>query len=226
MGLLENSFNLPTHPKATPTQEKGMQTTTELPWIIRDLLNRRTPKAIEPQGASLRHAAVLIPLFKAASDYRVLFTKRTDRVEAHKGQISFPGGRIEEEDGSPLETALREADEEIGLSRKDVTVLGQMDDARTVSSNYIVHPFVGLIPYPYEFKTSVQEVKALLEVPFQVFLSGDSAGENTPVVYDGVTYQSLAYRYNGEVIWGATARIMHNLVELVKRKLNLPVEDR
>src|SRR5512137_1763785 len=161
-----------------PTKEKSMQTTKDLPWIIRDLLNRRSPKPIEEQGSSLRRSAVLIPLFHAASEYRVLFTKRTDSVEAHKGQISFPGGRIEEEDGSPLETALREADEGIGLSRKDVTVLGQMDDARTVSSSYIVYPFVGLIPYPYEFKTSAREVKELREVPFQVFLSGDSAGEN------------------------------------------------
>ena len=203
-----------------------MQTTKELPWIIRDLLNARSPRPIEEQGSMLRHAAVLIPLFKAESEYRVLFTKRTDSVEAHKGQISFPGGRIEEEDGSPLETALREADEEIGLSRKDVTVLGQMDDARTVSSNYVVRPFVGLIPYPYDFKTSVQEVKDLLEVPFLVFLSGDSSGESYPVVYEGVTYQSLAYYYRGEVIWGATARIMQNLVDLVKRRLNLPVEHR
>ena len=203
-----------------------MQTTKELPWIIRDLLNARSPRPIEEQGSMLRHAAVLIPLFKAESEYRVLFTKRTDSVEAHKGQISFPGGRIEEEDGSPLETALREADEEIGLSRKDVTVLGQMDDARTVSSNYVVHPFVGLIPYPYDFKTSVQEVKDILEVPFLVFLSGDSSGESYPVVYEGVTYQSLAYRYKGEVIWGATARIMQNLVDLVRRRLNLPVEHR
>ncbi len=210
----------------TAAQEKPMQTTNELPWIIRDLLNTRTPKPIEEQGASLKRAAVLIPLFKAGSEYRILFTKRTDSVEAHKGQISFPGGRVEEEDGSPLETALREADEEIGLSRKDVTVLGQMDDARTVSSNYIVYPFVGLIPYPYEFKTSVQEVKELLEVPFQVFLSADSAGENTPVVYEGATYHGLAYRYKEEVIWGATARIMQNLVDLVKRKLNLPDENR
>jgi 8-oxo-dGTP pyrophosphatase MutT (NUDIX family) len=169
---------------------------------------------------------VLIPLFKTASEYGILFTKRTDTVDAHKGQISFPGGKVEDEDGSPLETALREADEEIGLSRKDVTVLGRMDDARTLSSNYIVHPFVGLIPYPYDFKTSVQEVRELIEVPFQVFLSGDSAWENTPVVYEGVTYQSLAYYYRGEVIWGATARIMRNLVDLVKRKLNLPVENR
>jgi 8-oxo-dGTP pyrophosphatase MutT (NUDIX family) len=203
-----------------------MQTTNDLPWIIRDLLNSRPRKAIEEHGASLRRAAVLIPLFKTASEYRILFTKRTDTVDAHKGQISFPGGKIEDEDASPLETALREADEEIGLSRKDVTVLGQMDDARTLSSNYIVHPFVGLIPYPYDFKTSVQEVRELIEVPFQVFLSGDSAGENTPVVYEGVTYQSLAYCYRGEVIWGATARIMRNLVDLVKRKLNLPVENR
>jgi hypothetical protein len=94
-----------------------------------------------------------------------------------------------------------------------------MDDARTVSSNYIVYPFVGLIPYPYEFKTSAMEVKELLEVPFQVFLSGDSAGENTPVVYEGGTYYGLAYRHKGEVIWGATARIMQNLVDLVKVKL-------
>jgi len=92
-----------------------------------------------------------------------------------------------------------------------------MDEARTVSSNFIVHPFVGLIPYPYEFKTSEREVKELLEVPFQVFLSGDSAGESTPVVYEGAIYHGLAYRYKGEVIWGATARIMLNLVDLVKR---------
>jgi 8-oxo-dGTP pyrophosphatase MutT (NUDIX family) len=203
-----------------------MQTTNDLPWIIRDLLNSRPRKAIEEHGASLRRAAVLIPLFKTASEYRILFTKRTDTVDAHKGQISFPGGKIEDEDASPLETALREADEEIGLSRKDVTVLGQMDDARTLSSNYIVHPFVGLIPYPYDFKTSVQEVRELIEVPFQVFLSGDSAGGNTPVVYEGVTYQSLAYDHRGEVIWGATARIMRNLVDLVKGKLDLPVEHR
>ena len=198
-----------------------MQTTNDLPWIIRDLLNSRPRKAIEEHGASLRRAAVLIPLFKTASEYRILFTKRTDTVDAHKGQISFPGGKIEDEDASPLETALREAEEEIGLSRKDVTVLGQMDDARTLSSNYIVHPFVGLIPYPYDFKTSVQEVRELIEVPFQVFLSGDSAGENTPVVYEGVTYQSLAYDHRGEVIWGATARIMRNLVDLVKEKIRL-----
>lgn len=203
-----------------------MQTTNDLPWIIRDLLNSRPRKAIEEHGASLRRAAVLIPLFKTASEYRILFTKRTDTVDEHKGQISFPGGKIEDEDASPLETALREADEEIGLSRKDVTVLGQMDDARTLSSNYIVHPFVGLIPYPYDFKTSVQEVRELIEVPFQVFLSGDSAGGNTPVVYEGVTYQSLAYYHRGEVIWGATARIMRNLVDLVKGKLDLPVEHR
>ena len=198
-----------------------MQTTKDLPWIIRDLLNSRVPKPIQEQGASLRRAAVLIPLFKADSEYRILFTKRTESVEAHKGQISFPGGRIEEEDGSPLETALREADEEIGLPRKDVTVLGRMDDARTLSSNYIVHPFVGLIPYPYEFKTSVREVKELLHVPFQVFLSANSADENTPVIYEGATYHGLAYRYKGEVIWGATARIMRNLVEILSGSLNI-----
>jgi hypothetical protein len=85
---------------------------------------------------------------------------------------------------------------------------------------------VGLIPYPYEFKTSALEVKEILDVPFEVFLSEDSAGENTPVTHEGATFQTLAYRYRGEVIWGATARITQGLVELVKGKLNLPVENR
>lgn len=188
-----------------------------LPGLIKAALSRRTPKLLEDKDGLYRHGAVLIPLFRGDGECKVLFTKRTDTVESHRGQISFPGGRIEEEDRSLLDTALRETEEEIGLSRQTVGVLGRIDDVRTLSSNYIVHPFVGLIPYPYPFRLNGGEVKRLVEIPFTLFLHTE---EIIPVEYDGRIYQNLAYRYDGEVVWGATARIMRNLVEILRGSLN------
>jgi 8-oxo-dGTP pyrophosphatase MutT (NUDIX family) len=183
-----------------------------LPWLIKEALRAREPQVIENKDRLSRHAAVLIPMFKEDDDYRVLFTKRTSTVEAHKGQISFPGGRVDERDGSLLETALREAYEEIGLHSRDVMILGRTDDMRTVASNYIVHPFVGFIPHPYSFKISMDEVAKLISVPLKIFLDSSST---IPVNYQGTTYRSLTYSYEGEVIWGATARIMQNLVDIL-----------
>ncbi len=189
---------------------QGMPQKEDLALRIKRILRSRTPKLIEDKEGLHRHAAVLIPLFRDGGEYGILLTKRTDTVESHKGQISFPGGRVDEEDASLLDTALRETQEEIGLPRQTVKVLGRMDDARTMASNYIVHPFVGLIPYPYAFLLSPQEVKELIPVSFSLFLAPE---KSMPVEYDGRTYQSLAYIHDGEVIWGATARIMRNLVE-------------
>jgi 8-oxo-dGTP pyrophosphatase MutT (NUDIX family) len=189
----------------------------DLPRLIKAVLSRRTPKLMEDKDALYRHGAVLIPLFRDDREYKVLFTKRTDTVEAHRGQISFPGGRIDEEDRSLLDTALRETEEEIGMPREAVTVLGRSDDVRTLSSNYIVHPFVGLIPYPYPFRLNAGEVKRLVEIPFRLFLDTE---EIIPVEYDGRIYQNLAYQHDGEVVWGATARIMRNLVEILRGSLN------
>jgi 8-oxo-dGTP pyrophosphatase MutT (NUDIX family) len=187
--------------------EKG-----KLPWLMKEALQAREPQVIEDKERLSRHAAVLIPMFKQDDDYRVLFTKRTNTVEAHKGQISFPGGRVDERDGSLLETALREAYEEIGLLSKDVMVLGRTDDMRTVASNYIVHPFVGFIPHPYSFEINTDEVAKLISVPLEIFLDGSST---IPVDYQGNIYHGLAYTYEGEVIWGATARIIDNLVDIL-----------
>jgi 8-oxo-dGTP pyrophosphatase MutT (NUDIX family) len=184
----------------------------DLPFRIKAVLSCRTPKIVEDREAVYRHGAVLIPLFRDGGEYGVLFTKRTDTVEAHRGQISFPGGRIDEGDRSLLDTALRETEEEIGLPRQAVTVLGRSDDARTLSSNYIVHPFVGLIPYPYPFRLNAGEVKKLVEVPLELFFRTEEALD---VEYEGKIYRNLAYTYDGEVVWGATARIMRNLVEIL-----------
>jgi len=183
-----------------------------IPWLIKEALQERSPQVIEDRNGLSRHAAVLIPIFKQDDGYRFLFTRRTGTVEAHKGQISFPGGRVDKQDESLMETALREANEEIGLRRKDVEILGRTDDVRTMSSDYIVHPFAGLIPYPYDFRINRNEVEELLTVPLEIFLESGSA---MPVEYQGATYQSLTYTYGGAVIWGATARIMENLVDIL-----------
>jgi 8-oxo-dGTP pyrophosphatase MutT (NUDIX family) len=189
--------------------------------IIREVLSSRPPKRIPDEKSQYIHAAVLFPLFSVNGEYRVLFTQRTHTVENHKGQISFPGGAVEAEDGSLEETALREAHEEIGLLSKDVEILGQLDDMTTVTSNFIVHPFVGLIPYPYDFKINAEEVDRLIEVPFKIFLSGDPKYKRDSAEFEGVTYPTPAYLYRGDLIWGATARIMESFVEIFKGELDL-----
>jgi len=187
----------------------------DLPTVIREILNSRTKRVIENGQSLRRHAAVLIPFFKAHDEYRVLFTKRTHRVEEHKGQISFPGGAVEGGDGSFRETALREAHEEIGLEKEDVAVLGQTDDTLTLASNFVIHPFVGLIPHPYYFRINREEVERLIKVPLKVFMVENAADKMGDVQYGGSTYHGLVFPYDGEVIWGATAKIMEDFVEIL-----------
>jgi 8-oxo-dGTP pyrophosphatase MutT (NUDIX family) len=131
---------------------------------------------------------------------------------------------VEAEDGSLEETALREAHEEVGLLSNDVEILGQLDDTTTVVSNFVVHPFVGLIPYPYDFKINAQEVDKLIEVPFKIFLSDDPKYKRYSAEFEGVTYPTPAYLYKGDLIWGATARIIEGFMEILKRELDLPAK--
>jgi 8-oxo-dGTP pyrophosphatase MutT (NUDIX family) len=188
---------------------------------IKETLGSRTPKQIQDQNGNSVHAAVLIPLFSENSEHKILFTKRSDQVKTHKGQISFPGGVVEEKDRSLQETALREAQEEIGLLKKDVEILGQADATTTVVSNFIVHPFVGVIPYPYDFTISSEEVDRIIEVPFKVFLENDPQYRQNSAEFKGVTYPGSAFQYKGDVIWGATARILENLVGILEGRLDL-----
>ena len=200
-----------------------MRNQKDISLIIKETLSTRSHTPVQDRNSSCIHAAVLIPLFRDKDGkHKILFTERTDRVEHHKGQISFPGGTVDKEDGTFEETALREAFEEIGLLREDVTILGRIDDTRTVVSNFIIHPFVGLIPHPYNFRINPEEVKRLIEVPFEVFLINRSTDKMSDIEHEGVTFQSLTYLYNGEVIWGATARIIKNFIEIIGEKLDLP----
>ena len=200
----------------------NIQDKENLPNLIREVLSAREPKRIHDGQSSYRHAGVLIPLLEDKGIYKILFTKRTDRVEHHKGQISFPGGSVDEEDRSSLETALRESEEEIGLSREDVEVLGRIDDTLTLASDFIVHPFVGLVPYPYDFVINAGEVERLIIVPIDVFQNKKSETNICAVEFEGKTYHTKAYEYNGDVIWGATARMIENFMGIIARKLPLP----
>ena len=167
---------------------------------------------------NLIRAAVLIPLFKKHGEYHLLLTRRTDKVRHHKGQISFPGGR-QDEGEDLLATALREAREEMGIEAKDVRVLGELDDMCTVSSDFCISPFVGLIPYPYPFKINPQEIDQILEVPLSTFLDEKKFWEETQD-RNGEPLQVYFYQHEDYTIWGATARILKQLLDL------LPEEDR
>ncbi len=118
---------------------------------------------IKPE-TRLKNAAVLVPLTYILDEWHLLFTRRTDRVESHKGQVSFPGGASDEGEITPEETALREAEEEIGMKPADVRVLGRLSQLITISS-FRVSPIVGVIPYPYAFKVAGFEVQRVFTIP-------------------------------------------------------------
>jgi 8-oxo-dGTP pyrophosphatase MutT (NUDIX family) len=163
-------------------------------------------------------SAVLIPIYRRDENYGIVFIKRTTMVKVHKGQISFPGGTREKGDKNLLDTALREAEEEIGLSRENVTVLGEMDDEITTTSNYIVTPFVAKIPWPYNFTLNREEVENIISIPIRSLQDKSCMKSDTEIV-DGEKVSSFTYNYQGTVIWGATARILNKLLEIIENEI-------
>jgi len=155
-----------------------------------------------------------VPLFRKNGELYVLLTQRTENVKTHKGQISFPGGKHEEVDRSVIDTALREAHEEVGIEPEDVTVLGELDDMATTESNYIISPVVGFVPYPYAFHADEWETKEVIEVPVSALLDKHNCETGFAMV-DGLTVNTYTYNYDGRVIWGATARILKQLLDIL-----------
>jgi 8-oxo-dGTP pyrophosphatase MutT (NUDIX family) len=165
------------------------------------------PPATEPV-----QAAVLVPLFLAAGsrDPHVVLTKRRSDLRRHAGEISFPGGRRDAEDADLTTTALREAEEEIGLPRTQVEVIGELPPTSTFATNYVIHPFVGLIPAGVAWQVSAREVDVILEFPLDALRA---ARTKTEIERRGTTFETDAYVIEDNVIWGATARILEHLLE-------------
>ncbi len=161
-------------------------------------------------------SAVLIPIYKKDGQYHIVFIKRTNTVKTHKGQISFPGGMRDKGDKTLWDTALRESEEEIGLRPEDVKVLGELDDEITTTSNFIVTPFIALIPWPYHFTPNKGEVTKIISVPISSLLEKDCRKPDTETL-NGNKVESFAYHYQGTKIWGATARILNKLLEIIGR---------
>lgn len=159
-------------------------------------------------------AAVLVPLFVREDTLHVVLTKRTDNVRTHQGQISFPGGAWEPGDVSLRETALREAQEEVGLRPQDVEILGVLDDTPTAVSGFIVRPFVAIVPHPYEFVQDVAEVAGLLSPQLDVF--ADPQRRRVEIrERDGVRYPLYFFDVENDIVWGATARMLVSLTDLL-----------
>lgn len=165
-------------------------------------------------GPHLVKAAVLVPLLCKDGELHVLLTERTQDVRSHKGQVCFPGGTPQPEDGSLLGTALREAWEETGVDPGDVEVVGEIDDNVVASTGYVISPFVGFIPYPYSFHASEIETKDIFLVPLSILMDPLKFREQERVIGEHY-YHGPVCDYDGHVIWGATGRILKHLVGLL-----------
>jgi 8-oxo-dGTP pyrophosphatase MutT (NUDIX family) len=197
---------------------------------IKSLLEAENQQGIEPESPGIplellfnpgpsRPAAVLIPMLRLADSWHLLYTRRHSDLPEHSGQVSFPGGRSDPEDANPEQTALRESREEIGLSPDRVRLLGRMHDFLTVT-NYVVTPVVGVIPWPYPLKLADYEVSRAFTIPlawladpanqeiYQRLLPGPY--NPVPVIY--------FHEYDGEVLWGASARFTVRLIEILSKK--------
>ena len=157
-------------------------------------------------------SAVLAPLFQdIEGELHAVFTRRRDDLRRHPGEISFPGGR--QDPGETLiETALREAHEEVGLPPEAVDVLGALEPTPTFVTNYAIYPFVGLIEPGFEWILGETEVAEVLELPLAELRAG--AGERR-LVRKGIPFRTPTYEVDGQLIWGATARILGDLLERV-----------
>jgi 8-oxo-dGTP pyrophosphatase MutT (NUDIX family) len=158
-------------------------------------------------------SAVLIPLLFKAGEWHVVVTQRTQTVEHHKGQISFPGGVCEAGDASLVATALRETYEEIGVPPEEVEVLGALDDLRTIT-HFVVTPFVGVIDHPFRYRTNVHEVDSVVEVPIS-FLLDPAHLRIEQFEYQGHYHDVFFWDYGAYTVWGATARMLKNFLDLV-----------
>jgi len=181
---------------------------------LRQLLSQSPKRHIV--DANRVPSAVLVPIYDKLGQFHILLTQRTEQVTEHKGQISFPGGVYEEDDRTLLRTALRETSEEIGLMAEDVEVLGELDDEVSLTSNYVISPFVALIPWPYKFKLNQEETEEIIEVPISALLDKTCLRQETETT-DGEMVTSYFYRYQERIIWGATARILNQFLGLFVR---------
>jgi 8-oxo-dGTP pyrophosphatase MutT (NUDIX family) len=187
-------------------------TVEDLVAVTRARLDAR-PRRIVPPGPLIR-AAVLVPIVDRG-EASLVFAQRTDRVGHHKGQISFPGGRVDPGDVDDLAAALREAHEEVGLDPARVEPLGLLDDTETFATQYVITPWVGVVRGPVVWQPDGEEIEKVIEVPVAALLDrGCFRVERWE--RDGIERDVYFYEYRDTTIWGATARILKTYLDVVE----------
>jgi 8-oxo-dGTP pyrophosphatase MutT (NUDIX family) len=176
-------------------------------------LRQRERRTLNREDAKI--SAVLIPILEEKEQLFLAFTRRTKKVKYHKGQISFPGGEYQASDGSHLQTALRETEEEVGLRAPDVDVLGSLDDVFTYTSNFVITPYIGLtcLPLPYDFKPCEIETEEIIIIPISAFADRSSCRKGA-FSFRGSQVKSEYFNYGDHLIWGATARILTQFLQV------------
>jgi 8-oxo-dGTP pyrophosphatase MutT (NUDIX family) len=179
---------------------------------LRAVLAGRVPSVEANDGAT--PAAVLVPLHHHSGDWHVILNVRSNQVGQHKGEVAFPGGRLEAEDQDMTACALRETWEEMGIVPEDVDVLGPLN-ARLTRTNFLVWPTVGIVPYPYEFKPDAREVAKVIELPLSALLDGSAVRHEARLGPDGTVSRRIAYGYGDDLVFGATAWILEELLDVI-----------
>jgi 8-oxo-dGTP pyrophosphatase MutT (NUDIX family) len=172
---------------------------------------RRTPPELDATDPGLRPAAVLLPIVERAEPH-ALFTRRTEDLPSHAGQICFPGGRYHPDDNTLIQTALREMEEEIGLSPDKVEIAGFLDSYETLNTRFIILPVVGYLRPGFELSVNPREVAEVFEAPLSYILDPKNQVFKS-VERDGVLREFYAIEYESHTIWGATAAMIVNLSE-------------
>ncbi len=164
-------------------------------------------------GNDLREAAVLVPLVERPGGLTMMLTQRTDHLDHHPGQISFPGGHIEDHDASPEDAALRETEEEVGLDRTHVEIIGRLDQYVT-RTGFSITPIVGLVNPSYTIAPDEFEVAEVFEVPLSFLLDATNHRRDSRI-YKGSKREFYAMPFGDYYIWGATAGMIRNLYDVL-----------
>ncbi len=162
-----------------------------------------------------RIGAVLILFYPKEGLIHVPLIRRPVYKGVHSGQVAFPGGRVEEGDKNLIETALRESQEEVGINPDEIDVLGSLTPLYVPASNFMVHPVIGVTRHPPDFRLDAYEVDALLEVPLDELQDITRMGTKEIVIREGVTIQAPFYDLQGHTVWGATAMMISELLEVL-----------
>ena len=179
---------------------------------LRQVLSKEIPVPREKLANNAKGAAVLVPIFERGGELHVVYIRRADHVASHQGQVAFPGGRVDPTDSTLLDTALREAQEEVAIDPLTVYVLGAFPEMSTLTSGIIVAPFAGVIPATSALRPCPKEVAEIFEVPLGALRDPRYRGHHE---WGGNRSKFPAILYGGQTIWGLTLRITDNLLAIL-----------